>query len=348
MKVLHVISSLELGGAQKLISDLLPVFASRGLDVELLVFQDVQSYLSEKIRELGVNIKSLNESNYSLRLIFKLRKEISKYQVVHVHLFPTLYWVAIASIGTKTRLIYTEHSTSNRRRNKSYFRPIERLIYSFYSKVISISEQTQQALLEWLAPQDVSQFVVIRNGIDIEVYKPKNYFIKNNKIIMVSRFAPAKDQETLIKAMCNVHKDLSLELVGDGENLEKCKKLSTELGLDNRISFLGSCSNVNELLWDAKIGVQSSHWEGFGLTAVEMMAAGLPVIASNVEGLRQVVEGAGLLFNRGDEVELANKINKLYEDDEFRNSVIEKCEIRSRDYSILRTAQEIMDIYRNV
>ena len=64
MKVLHVISSLELGGAQKLISDLLPVFASRGLDVELLVFQDVQSYLSEKIRESGVNIKSLNESNF--------------------------------------------------------------------------------------------------------------------------------------------------------------------------------------------------------------------------------------------------------------------------------------------
>lgn len=349
MKILHVISSLEVGGAQKLVSDLLPMFSSRGLEVELLVFQDVENNLSKKIKEAGINIKSLNETNYSFNLIKKLRREISKYDIVHVHLFPTLYWVAIASIGLKnTKLVYTEHSTSNRRRNKFYFKPIERFIYSFYSRIISISKQTEQALIEWLSPRNKTPFVVINNGVDIDLYAQKENIIKNNQIIMVSRFVPAKDQETLIKAMSYVNKDLSLALVGDGENLERCKSLSIELGIDKRVKFLGSCSNVNELLWQSLIGVQSSHWEGFGLTAVEMMAAGLPVIASNVEGLKQVVEGAGVLFKQNDEKELAQEINKLYENIEYRNLVIEKCINRSKDYSISKTVQEITDVYNNL
>lgn len=348
MKVLHVISSLAVGGAQKLVADLLPIISTEGIDVELLVFQEVENHLSEKIKKAGITIHSLPANAGRWKRMMALRKALVHYQLVHVHLFPTLYWVALANIGIHVPLVFTEHSTSNRRRGKFYLRPLEQFIYSRYQAVISISEQTQQALLSWLKPQNTNAFSVVENGIDLSAYTPRTEVKRNPQIVMVSRFVPAKDQATLIKAMAYVNKQLSLLLVGDGETMARCKELSNQVGVSDRVQFLGARSDVSEWLWQSMIGVQSSHWEGFGLTAVEMMAAGLPVVASDVEGLKQVVAGAGMLFNRGDEMQLAQIINELYEDTTLRNDTIVACQKRAQQYSIVKSAQAIIERYNQL
>jgi hypothetical protein len=198
--------------------------------------------------------------------------------------------------------------------------------------------------------EDDKEALAIIVSCDIAPKKPKLKLTDKFGIIGYCNGYPTKPcfASISIGSSDPIRFEKSLALVGDGENLERCKSLSIELGIDKRVKFLGSCSNVNELLWQSLIGVQSSHWEGFGLTAVEMMAAGLPVIASNVEGLKQVVEGAGVLFKQNDEKELAQEINKLYENIEYRNLVIEKCINRSKDYSISKTVQEITDVYNNL
>lgn len=348
MKILHIINNLEVGGAQKLLADLLPLL-NKDNTCDLLVISKLEdNQFLEGLQKQNIKIYPLNAKRfYSIHLIWQIRNFIKQYDVVHVHLFPSLYLCALAHIGLKSKLFYTEHSTNNRRRNKKIFRHIEKFIYAKYDKIISISPQTEQNLRRWLcAKESDTRFVTINNGVDIEKYRNcVGKRIDNKNILMISRFVSAKDQATLIKAMQFVNQDYNLLLVGDGETLTYCKELVSHLNLTERVVFLGSRSDIPELISNAYIGVQSSNWEGFGLTAVEMMAGGLPVIASDVEGLKEVVEDAGLIFKKSDEKELAEKINMLISDEELYVKLTVNCVNRAKLYDINRMAEKYMYEY---
>lgn len=345
MKVLHVINSLEIGGAQRLLSDLIPLQIKSGLDVSVLVGEDQESEFYKNIQNAGCDIIKVDGKLYkSLRSIRAIRKIIKGYDVAHVHLFPSLYLVALASLGLKTKLVYTEHSTSNRRRKITYLSPIEQFIYKQYDKIISISQQTETALQNWLKSYD-KRFVVINNGVDVKKFSAVKRPIKDKSLIMISRFVDAKDQATVIKSLEYLDSSITLTLVGDGERLDDCKKLAASIGVGDRVCFLGSRSDIAELISSSAIGIQSSNWEGFGLTAVELMAAGKPVIASDVDGLKQIVDGAGLIFHRGNSEELAIHISHLLSNRNYFESISIKCKKRSLLYDIEIMADKYKDIY---
>ena len=344
MKLLHVITSLEIGGAQRLLADLLPLQAVSD-DVTLLVYERVHNDFEKTLENAGIKILCLNEHNFhSPRIIFRLRKIFKYYDLVHAHLFPTLYWASLASRGLKVKLVYTEHSTSNSRRNKWYFRPVEQFMYARYDRIISISQQTQDTLTSWLRQYD-KRFVVINNGVNIKKFASVNMPIIPKSLIMVSRFASSKDQETVIRAIKLIDEEVILRFVGDGENRKHCEELALELGVSNKVQFLGSRSDIPELVASSYIGIQSSNWEGFGLTAVELMAAGKPVIASDVDGLKQVVEGAGEIFSKGNAEELAQKISKLLKNKDYYEILSEKCKHRASLYDIEIMAKGYKQVY---
>ena len=348
MRVLHVISSLEIGGAQRLLSDLLPLQKMMGVDVSLLVLKAEDSDFTRKVLDAGVPIISLNATTFRNPLLaIKLRGVIKNFNIVHAHLVHALYLCSIAARCLDVKLVYTEHSTSNNRRGKSFMRPIEKWIYGRYEKLISISEQTQTALQGWLQSSD-KRFVVIHNGVDTEAFSSIRQKKIPNSLIMVSRFASSKDQETVIRAMKMLNEDVTVRFVGDGEKLEHCKQMARDCGVENRVSFLGARSDVSNLVAESYIGIQSSNWEGFGLTVVEMMAAGLPVIATDVDGLKQVVEGAGVLFPVGDEVALAHQVNHILNDKIFYDSLSEASKKRAEKYDISMTAQQYVNCYKQI
>lgn len=350
MKLLHIISSLEIGGAQRLLSDILPLMA-KGNEVTLLVNKDIDNDFSKKVREAGVKIVSMQCPNpYHLKNIFLLMKMMKGYDIVHVHLFPSLYWAALASLFTRVNLVYTEHSTSNRRRGKWYFRPIESFAYNRYKRIISISEQARDALVAWVgAPSDTERYVVVNNGVNLSDFTVNPVKEGSSKtLIMVSRFVASKDQMTVLRAIRLLPADVHLILVGDGENLEACKTFAESQGLSDRVLFAGNQSDVSAWIAKADVGIQSSKWEGFGLTAVELMAAGKPVVATDVDGLRQVVEGAGLLFPVGDEERLAAIVMRLLDDKAYYQQIAEKCSARARMYDIHVTVEKYLGIYNDI
>lgn len=347
MKILHVITSLEIGGAEHLLTDLLPLQASSE-NVSLLVYERVNNDFEKTLERANIQILCMNEHNYhNPRLIFRMRRIFRDYDLVHAHLFPTIYWASLAARGLNVKLIYTEHSTYNSRRKKWYFRSIERFMYSRYDKIISISQKTQDALVSWLGQQS-NRFVVINNGIDIMRYASVKVPVVPKSLIMVSRFASSKDQETVIRAMQYIDKDATLRLVGDGENRHYCEALTTELGVSDRVKFLGARFDVPELVASSYIGIQSSNWEGFGLTAVEIMACGKPVLATNVDGLKQVVEGAGELFSRANFTELAAKVNYLLSDKVYYEAISERCRNRAKKYDISVMNTLYLQLYKSL
>jgi len=365
VKVLHVINSLRSGGAEKLLEDLLPrMNGQEGVQIEVLLLTDKGNVFDKGLREAGIPIYVVPlKSVYNPLNIFYLRRYIlkNKYDVVHVHLFPAFYWISFACIAlgrNKPKLVLTEHSTYNRRRKYAFLRPFERYVYYTYGRLISISSQTQSNLMQWLKVSNTTKFIVIENGISLDKFKQATPYEKSKiasglkesdkLVIMVARFTEQKDQSTVIKAMLDLPEDIHLLLIGEGPLLEENRSLVSKLGLQNRVHFLGFRDDVPRLLKSSDVVVLSSHWEGFGLAALEGMAAVKPVVVSDVPGLREVVYGAGLLFKPGDNKDLSIKMAQLFHDQCLYDEVSKRCMEMAENYSIQKTVQGYIDVYKSL
>ncbi|WP_448379489.1 glycosyltransferase [Fervidobacterium sp.] len=367
MRVLHVINSLRVGGAEKLVEELVPEI-SRFEDIraDVLILSNQNNVFETALVEKGVNIKTSPAKDiYSLKNIHYLKKAIleREYDIVHAHLFPAFYWVSIAARmvkGKKPKLVLTEHSTSNSRRKKKYLRTLERFIYLSYDKIISASLPIQESLIEWIRPkqEEIDKFIVIQNGIDVEKFITTKPFSKQDivgglteeskLICMVARFTEAKDQATLIKAMKRLPNNVHLLLVGDGPLKRINQQLAADLQLEERVHFLGFRDDIPRILKTVDVVVLSSNWEGLPLSLLEGMAAGKPVVGSNVPGVRELIQGTGLIFEKGNDKDLANKIEMLLENEELYRKTQQACVKKAAEYSIKETAKKYVEVYRNL
>ena len=367
MKVLHIINGLGAGGAERLISDIIPLMNRKnGVEVEVLLLTDEKNVFKEKLEENGVKVDVVPyRKMYSPLNVFYIRKYIIKgnYDVVHAHLFPTQYWVGLTRVLLKlkgVKFITTEHSSYNRRRTKFYFRYLDRYIYSKYDGVISVSEKVHFNLIEWLKipKEKLDKFVVINNGINVEKFKQAKPYEKKEihsglnsetkLICMVGRFSESKDQGTLIRALKELPKNVCLLLVGEGPLKQQNIKLAEGIGVIQRVFFLGYRDDVERILKTSDIIVLSSYWEGFGLAIVEGMAAIKPCVASCVDGLKEIVKGYGLLFEQGNYMELSEVLWKVISNSKLSREVSAKCFKRANDFDIKRTVKMTMELYKKI
>lgn len=347
MKVLHIITSLELGGAEKLIGDLIPAQKKEGVDAQLLVLDLNGEVFLKEFEEKGIKVYKTKVNNRkSWKNIFEIRKIVKEnnFDVVHTHLIHSQIWGAFAQkFLSGKRFLTTEHSTYNRRRGKKLLKYLDKFIYSAYEKIICISEATAQGLIEWTGVSK-KKVEVIFNGVLLDGFLGKKRERKGNKLIMVSRFHETKDHLTVVRALKRLPKEYTLTFVGTGDTEEKVRKEVMMLGLDNRVQFLGFSNSVSSLLKRHDIAIQSSYFEGFGISALEAMATGTPTIASDIKGLSEVVSDGGLLFEQGNEEDLVKKVISL-ENEEFYKEISEKGIKKSLSFSIRNTAKEYIKLY---
>lgn len=351
MRILHVITSLNIGGAERLMTILLPELRNLGNEVELLVFDGIKTAFTETLEKEGIKIHSLDSRNvYDPRNIIKIQKFINKYDIIHTHNTACQLFVPLAKIitfGNRGKLITTEHNTTNRRRGKRWLKPVDKWMYGKYSKVICIAESTEANLISHVGKR--AKTTVIHNGIKIPNTVKSSKDLEGKIIIsMVAAFRPQKNQDTLVKTMTILPDRFSLRFVGDGERREEIEQLTKSLGVSEKIEFLGNRSNINDLLQESHINVLSSHWEGLSLSSLECMASGRPFIASDVQGLKEIVEGYGILFPDNDYKALAEEILRLIEDRMHYESVSKKCRKRAEEFDIQTTALKYNDIYKEI
>lgn len=358
MKVLHITNHLDAGGAEKLLTDSLPLYKEQGVDADLMLLSSGNfAFLPQLHKNFKGELFFSNTKNiYSPFQIFDIRKILKQgYDVVHVHLFPGMYWTVFAKLFllSKVPLIITEHNTKNRRIDNPIFRFLDPFIYKKYEKIVAITPQVKEMLVDELSiPSD--KVSVIYNGINLnaftayETQERSELFEKDSTVlIQVSRFHAQKDQVTVIKALALLTEEYKLILIGDGETRAECERLVEELGLSHRVRFLGARIDIPQLLQSSDIVIQSSHWEGFGLAAVEGMAAGKPVVASRVAGLKEIVDGYGLTFKAGDAEELADKILSLSEYDVYKKTA-DQCLERSKSFGINNMIDNHVKTYEKI
>lgn len=364
MKILQVINSLGTGGAEKLLLETIPLYNRAGISMDILLLWDNDLPFVEELKKLNCcRIITLKHSanpkhTYSLSHIVKLGRHIRNYDLVHVHLFPALYYVALAKYfgRVKIKLVFTEHNTSNKRMSNKWLKPVEKWMYRQYDALIYITKEIRDIYSDYRGNKTVTK--VIHNGVDISKIKNADPLAKekvcpglpssDRVIIQVAAFRVQKDQATLIKAMEHLPANFKLWLVGEGATENSCKQLVKELGLAGRVLFLGQRMDVSSLIKTADYVVLSSKYEGLSLSSIEGMASGKPFLASDVPGLHEIVDNAGILFPFGNASALAAKIMELDRNPDYYDRVVNACMKRAEQYDILDMVQKHLHLYQQL
>lgn len=360
MKTLQVINHLDKGGgAEQFAHDISLFFLKEGNEVDVLnVYRSPNNQLLDSVAAAGARCLTLGEKRISLSSFFKLRKLLKngQYDIVHVHLFPALYYCGLVKMlfRVETPIVYTEHSTKNRRRGSLLFRIIDSVIYKQYNAIVCITEKVKESLCNHVCSINP---LVINNGVNIEKInktdpcKVKELLnIPENAVllVMIGRFVEGKDYETVFKAMQKLDSTYHFVCIGEGPKMNDCVASVKEKGLEDRVHFMGLRTDVIELVKGCDIAVLSTEHEGFSISMLEVMACSKPFIASSVPGICDLVAESSLLFPYRDYSELGRLIEKCAKNkDVYEEYSKRSYEFASR-YDINNTAAKYYSVYESL
>lgn len=360
MRVQYVITRGILGGAMVHVISLM---AGLRPDVEPCLIVGEDDYLADAARDLGATVTVVPELLPHLSPIrdvqaFRaIRTAIRDFQpdLVHAHSFKAGLLGRAAARLEHVPAIFSAHGWScadeipNPRRSIAW--AAERSVRPLSDRVIVPAEVHRQlAIRRHLArPDDV---VVVRYGID-DVELPSRAERSGDEVVavMVARFEAPKDHALVVRAMVSLPKSVRLQLVGEGPNRAAVEDEARALGVADRVDFLGLRDDVPEILAAADVLVLASRWEGQGLTILEAMRAGLPVVASDVGGVGEaVVDGeTGLLVPSGDVAAFADRLGRVAADADLRSKLGAAGRKRyERSFRLESMLDATMAVYRDV
>jgi len=336
MKLLFVITRADtVGGAQVHVRDLAK--ASKALKdkvAKVLVVTGSKGLYTEELEKLEIDYISLNSLQRKLSLVQDwhalnfLQQTIREFKpdVISTHSSKAGILGRVAAKITNTPCIFTAHGWAFTggvpEPSRTIYQWLERIAAPLADRIICVSEHDRAiGIQNGMEPHLIQR---IYNGMpDISPQLRANPSQGNPvRIVMIARFDRQKDHVTLLEAFKEIS-GAELDLVGDGPNLEAIKTLAAKLSVTNRVNFLGYSSNVASVLKTAHIFTLISNWEGFPITTIEAMRAGLPVVVSKVGGAWEaVIEGVtGYSVERGDVQSLHQRLLQLVSDAELRRKM---------------------------
>lgn len=354
MKILHCITCIDdAGGAEKLMEDLLPGLKKEGCDVSCLVFYGFESKNRKVLENAGVKIYELshNRHYYNPTKILKIIPFVRKFDIVHTHNTPAVMLTAIANLFGKARLVMTVHNTDGKLRHLWGIRNFDKWIHFRYQTVICCSKAAEVNLRKYIPNHP--NILTVSNGVKLSKFTnavPHKDFQSDEikRIVMVAWFREQKNHKNLIESLAFLPENFHVFFIGNGETKQECQDLSVTLGLKERVHFLGLRTDVPEILKAADYIVLASHYEGLSLSSVEGMSVGKPFLASDVNGLREIVGGAGILFPDGDAKKLADSILELDQHPDLYQEVAEKCYQRAMQYDISSMVKGYKEVYEKL
>lgn len=327
MKILYFITTSNWGGASEHVFELCKYEAKLGNSVTLVTgskgelldrISTIPNVSTILINSVKREISPLND----IKSVLVLRKIIKKINpdIVHLHSSKAGILGRLATINLDCKVIFTVHGWSftdgiSSKFRKKVFKYVEKFAAPLADLYICVSNYDKQiAYREKVLIPNKNKVIVVHNGAPLN--KSHDSFIDKTipeitRFIMVARFSNQKDQMGLIKAcgLLSSEYKFKLTFVGDGPNLKECKKLVQKMGLEDSIYFLGFKRNVDTYLEKNDVFVLLTHYEGLPISIIESMSIGMPIIASNVGGNKELVfnKKNGFLVNNENELVKALK-----------------------------------------
>lgn len=326
MRILFIISSLGIGGEQKVASILTREFVKKGHDVKIQVLTPKKEKQFEFDKKIDIEYckeeKGIIQKHFRrLKAIKKAAESFKPQVIIAFALYPSIY-CSLLKVRIKVPVVISERNDPD-----TYCIWIKLIRFFCYRFADAAIFQTKEAAkyFSYIADEKKN---IIGNPLDFDIM-PKPYMgEREKKVVNTARLVPAKRQEILIKAMkgvLEVHPDYSLEIYGEGtlkRHLENCIE---EMGLNSHIDILPATTNVLDKIKKASVFVLCSKNEGFPNSLAEALAIGVPSISTNcrIGGPAEMIKNNknGLLVPVDDQEKLTKAILKLIQDKEFANTI---------------------------
>ncbi|WP_277585646.1 glycosyltransferase family 4 protein [Psychrobacillus antarcticus] len=359
MKIVQLITHMyEVGGAQVHVLDLSKRMVADGNRVSILYGTEKQLADELYVKEIEYIplkhlIRNMNLVKDILAFI-EIRKTLKQLDpdIVAIHSSKAGILGRIACWTLRIPFVFTAHGwafTDGVAKNKQvFYRRVEKCIGKISKIVITVCDYDRILALQHQVLSS-SKLITIHNGV-MDQSQRSVQFVRNDivKILMVARFDTPKKQLELLHALLQI-RELNWYMIfaGDGRQKEQAAKYVQEQNLGDKVTFLGNHSNVSELLKDADIFVLTSAWEGLPLSILEAMAHGLPIIASNVGGVKEAVRNSenGFLIEHN----LPELLTTLIENPSLRKSMGKKSrEIYEASFTFEQMYSQTFITYKNL
>jgi glycosyltransferase involved in cell wall biosynthesis len=372
MRVLLLTDSDAFAGTEQHIFTL--AVALRNAGQEVCVGSPEASPLSVRCTLVGISTISINKRGamdiaaavLCVRHIVKKRIDI-----LHVHNSRTALIAKLVKVLIPYIIVvFTQHfiapSHSSR---KGLQRGLSDLVHKFIASgidhIVCVSNATRDALLSRQGPYAWIPSCVIYNGIDFNSYAHQpdvdlarirdelNIPIEVRIVLVASRLEPEKAVEIAIRAFADLlidNPDTLLLIAGQGSQLSNLQNITRDLEVEDKVHFIGFRSDIQILMSLADVFVFTSPVDSFGLTILEAMAIGTPVIAANAGGPAEIINDCetGLLFSPGDVGDLKRKLDFCLSTNEIVHLTEQAMRRVSLEFSTIRMAEITIGVYKSV
>jgi glycosyltransferase involved in cell wall biosynthesis len=304
------------------------------------------------LESAGVDVRYLGKkAGLDFSLYGKLRKLFQKEKpdAVHTHLYaPKYVFPAAVLAGVKNR-VHTVHNVAEKE-SGSADRKLNALFFRHCGVIpVALSDLIRDSVAKVYA-MDKDAIPVIQNGVDLSKCLPKKEYGRagNFKILHIGRFSEQKNHEGLLRAFAQFHEkhpDSELWLIGEGEAKESSQAFVAEQNLSESVKFLGAQSRVHGFLHDADMFTLPSLYEGVPITLIEAMGTGLPIVATAVGGVPDMLDAESALLVPVDVDQIAQAFETCYLQDALRQSHGEEAKKRAERFSSVTMAEKYSDLY---
>lgn len=291
MRVVHVHRMRGIGGSERHLLTLLPALAERGVDVAFLGLDDPgwdPRDFYEALTVPALRIRAAHDADPLLlaRVVRSLRAD-----VVHTHLVHADLYGGIAAKLRGARLVSTKHNDDPFRRGP--YRYVERGLLRLADRVVTITDALRRFTIEEVGGNP-AKVETIHYGLDAlppawGANPPDTVPAGARILLSTARLTEQKGVDVAVRAVAALPADVVLVVLGEGPGRAQLERLAAALGVADRVHLLGRVPDVAAWLRRAVVYVQPSRWEGFGLGVLEAMHASLPVVATRVSSLPELV-----------------------------------------------------------
>lgn len=353
MKVLQIIPMFKLAGAETMCENLCKALRNQGCDVVAVSLYTEHTPITDRLENAGIKVVYLGKKKgFDFSTFVKLYQLMKKErpEVVHTHIYAARYALPVAAFCGIPKKIHTVHNIAQQEQAKAG-KIVNKFMFKHCGVIpVALSEEVKKTVEEvYELPSE--QIPVIFNGVDLSNCKVKEDYIKKSefKIVHIGRFMDVKNHAMILKTFAMFskrHADAKLQLIGDGELRKDMVQLAQELGVENFVEFAGLQSNVYPWLHDADIFILPSKFEGMPMTLIEAMGTGLPIIASAVGGVPDMLtDGESAILIKPESEQLLASLEMLYYDESIRRVLGQKALQRSLAFSSETMAQRYIEIY---
>lgn len=369
IKLLQIVPALGIGGAEEIIVELSKHIDKNKFEMLVCCLQDTAT-LKEEIMANGVEVVILNQkNNYDFKVIFKLVKLLEKERadIIHTWMFGADMWGRLAGYLTRCPIMvssivakYEVYQWKNHL--------VDRLLEPFTNKFIFVNKSAidfartksgvkRHKIIEIPNPVDLEKFVMTKDGIteyDKLEFKKKFGFKETLPIIgAVARLTPQKGVAYFIKAIKILERDVDAQylIVGDGPLRKELENCATALGIKSQVVFAGFQRNLPLIYSNLDVLVIPSLWEGTPLVMLNAMAAEVPVIGSDIDGISDLLKNneTGFTCKPEDSFSIAESIKRaLFEKDLVKNITSQAKKVVSETCESRKVIKEYEAVYANL